>query len=94
MVAQAGEVRIKITHTALCHTDFYTLSGKVGTLDLSSAIAPFYLDCSCASFTNVSFNEREYHYPTIESGQGTVAKKKEKMKRKIWGTRRVLGQVC
>ncbi|CAK9871805.1 unnamed protein product [Sphagnum jensenii] len=25
---QAGEVRIKITHTALCHTDFYTLSGK------------------------------------------------------------------
>jgi hypothetical protein len=26
---QAGEVRIKITHTALCHTDFYTLSGKV-----------------------------------------------------------------
>ncbi|KAJ7555896.1 hypothetical protein O6H91_05G059900 [Diphasiastrum complanatum] len=25
---QANEVRIKITHTALCHTDFYTLSGK------------------------------------------------------------------
>ena len=26
---QAGEVRIKITHTALCHTDSYTLSGQV-----------------------------------------------------------------
>ncbi|KAG0592020.1 hypothetical protein KC19_1G218500 [Ceratodon purpureus] len=25
---QAGEVRVKIIHTALCHTDFYTLSGK------------------------------------------------------------------
>jgi S-(hydroxymethyl)glutathione dehydrogenase/alcohol dehydrogenase len=25
---QAGEVRIKITHTALCHTDSYTLDGK------------------------------------------------------------------
>lgn len=26
---QAGEVRIKITHTALCHTDSYTLDGLV-----------------------------------------------------------------
>ena len=25
---QKGEVRIKITHTALCHTDSYTLSGQ------------------------------------------------------------------
>lgn len=25
---QAGEVRIKITHTALCHTDAYTLGGQ------------------------------------------------------------------
>ncbi|CAE8720773.1 unnamed protein product [Polarella glacialis] len=25
---QAGEVRIKITHTALCHTDAFTLSGE------------------------------------------------------------------
>lgn len=25
---KAGEVRIKILHTALCHTDLYTLSGK------------------------------------------------------------------
>jgi len=25
---QAGEVRVKITHTALCHTDAYTLSGQ------------------------------------------------------------------
>jgi S-(hydroxymethyl)glutathione dehydrogenase/alcohol dehydrogenase len=25
---QAGEVRVKIMNTALCHTDFYTLSGK------------------------------------------------------------------
>lgn len=25
---QAGEVRIKITHTALCHTDKFTLSGE------------------------------------------------------------------
>lgn len=24
----AGEVRIKITHTALCHTDAYTLGGQ------------------------------------------------------------------
>lgn len=24
---QAGEVRVKITHTALCHTDQFTLSG-------------------------------------------------------------------
>jgi S-(hydroxymethyl)glutathione dehydrogenase/alcohol dehydrogenase len=29
---QAGEVRIKITHTALCHTDSYTLDGKVSQL--------------------------------------------------------------
>ncbi len=29
---QAGEVRIKITHTALCHTDSYTLDGKVSLL--------------------------------------------------------------
>ena len=26
---QAGEVRIKILSTALCHTDYYTWSGKV-----------------------------------------------------------------
>lgn len=26
---QAGEVRIKILYTALCHTDAYTWSGKV-----------------------------------------------------------------
>lgn len=26
---QAGEVRVKITHTALCHTDAYTLDGLV-----------------------------------------------------------------
>ena len=26
---QAGEVRIKILHTALCHTDAYTLDGLV-----------------------------------------------------------------
>lgn len=25
---QKGEVRIKITHTALCHTDAYTLEGS------------------------------------------------------------------
>lgn len=25
---QAGEVRVKITHTALCHTDMYTFSGQ------------------------------------------------------------------
>ncbi|KAI5053997.1 hypothetical protein GOP47_0031108, partial [Adiantum capillus-veneris] len=24
----SGEVRVKIVNTALCHTDFYTLSGK------------------------------------------------------------------
>lgn len=29
---QAGEVRIKILYTALCHTDAYTWSGKVKTL--------------------------------------------------------------
>lgn len=29
---QAGEVRIKITHTALCHTDAYTLDGHVSAL--------------------------------------------------------------
>lgn len=31
---QAGEVRIKITHTALCHTDAYTLDGHVRFLNL------------------------------------------------------------
>lgn len=25
---KAGEVRVKITHTALCHTDAFTLSGE------------------------------------------------------------------
>ena len=25
---QSHEVRIKITHTAVCHTDYYTLSGQ------------------------------------------------------------------
>lgn len=29
---QAGEVRIKILFTALCHTDAYTWSGKVTLL--------------------------------------------------------------
>lgn len=29
---QAGEVRIKILYTALCHTDAYTWSGKVCSL--------------------------------------------------------------
>lgn len=28
---QAGEVRVKILFAALCHTDAYTLSGKVCT---------------------------------------------------------------
>ena len=28
---QAGEVRIKILSTALCHTDYYTWSGKVSS---------------------------------------------------------------
>ena len=31
---QAGEVRIKILFTALCHTDAYTWSGKVDILIL------------------------------------------------------------
>lgn len=26
---QAGEVRVKVLYTALCHTDAYTWSGKV-----------------------------------------------------------------
>jgi hypothetical protein len=33
---QAGEVRVKILFTALCHTDHYTWSGKV----LSSSLPP------------------------------------------------------
>lgn len=35
---QAGEVRIKITHTALCHTDAYTLDGHVSFLNLLLAL--------------------------------------------------------
>jgi hypothetical protein len=31
---QAHEVRVKITHTALCHTDSYTLDGHVCQLFL------------------------------------------------------------
>ena len=34
---QAGEVRIKILYTALCHTDAYTWSGKVSTSLLSTS---------------------------------------------------------
>lgn len=30
---QAGEVRIKLAATALCHTDSYTLSGQVGLVE-------------------------------------------------------------
>ena len=40
---QAGEVRIKILSTALCHTDYYTWSGKVDLsfppLSLPSSLA-------------------------------------------------------
>ncbi|KAJ8431701.1 hypothetical protein Cgig2_022323 [Carnegiea gigantea] len=37
---QAGEVRIKILYTALCHTDAYTWSGKVSTFLLPISSDP------------------------------------------------------
>jgi hypothetical protein len=51
---QAGEVRVKITHTALCHTDFYTLSGKVS----SFLLIFFNMNLFTASmlFTNNAFD--------------------------------------
>jgi hypothetical protein len=45
---QAGEVRIKVLSTALCHTDYYTWSGKVSP-------SPF-LPCSVA----VRFSESRF----------------------------------
>lgn len=39
---QAGEVRVKILYTALCHTDAYTWGGKVKSLHFSLSLV-FYL---------------------------------------------------
>ena len=45
---QAGEVRIKILFTALCHTDAYTWSGKVD----------FFLFFCCSIFGLIDFGYR------------------------------------
>jgi hypothetical protein len=62
---QAGEVRVKILFTALCHTDAYTWSGKVDTFFLHDQyFRPFFF-----FFRLVNYSQRDtnfiYFVPTV-----------------------------